>query len=455
PNQYEYMGAWQDMDIITEVIKVNGGDDVTVAVKLTRHGPIISDLRDNLQDVLAMRWTAQEPSRILQSVVLLNQAQNYDEFREALRYWDVPSQNVVYADTEGNIAYQTPSLIPIRKNGDGLIPVPGWTDEYEWEGWIPYEDLPHLFNPEWGYIVTANHAVVDEDYPYLLSFDWADGDRGQRITDMLTELIDSGHKLTAADMARIQFDSQSLMADDYLPLLDGLSSDDAQVQAALERLHGWDGQMRRDSVPATIFDVFYFYLVENMLVDDVGEANLITVHSRIFMHSMASQPDAPWWDNQETAEIETADTIIRQALEEAVAWLENDMGSDMNDWTWGHYHTVTFPSAPLGQSGIGLIEALVNAGPYPVDGGESTVNANGYDWGTSMAVDWHPSMRMIVDLSDWNLMQTVLPTGQSGHPTHPHYTDQVPLWQNGQYHSMSFTREAVETAAADHLVLQP
>ncbi|MCA9933711.1 MAG: penicillin acylase family protein [Ardenticatenaceae bacterium] len=455
PNQYEYMGEWQDMDVIEEVVKVNGGDDVTVEVKLTRHGPIISDLKDNVQDVLSMRWTAQEPSRILQSVMLLNEAQNYDEFREALRYWDVPSQNVVYADTEGNIAYQTPSLIPIRKNGDGLVPVPGWTDEYEWEGWIPYEDLPHLFNPEWGYIVTANHAVVDEDYPYLINLYWADGDRGQRITDMLTEVIDSGRKLTADDMARIQFDSQSLMAADYQPLFAGLSSNDSQVQAALERLRGWDLQLRRDSVPAAIFEIFYYKLVDNLLADNVGADNVSDVHSRVFMHDMAQQPGAIWWDDLNTSAKETQQDIILRSLSDAIDWLGENVGKDMNDWTWGTLHTATFPSAPLGQSGIGIIEAMVNGGPIPVDGGPSIVNATSYSWGDIAAVTGHPSMRMIVDLSDFDLMQTVIPTGESGHPFNAHYEDQMPLWQNGQYHPMWFTREAVETAVQDHLILQP
>jgi penicillin amidase len=455
PNQYEFMGEWRDMDIIQEVIKVNGGDDVTIEVKLTQHGPIISDLRDNVNDPLALKWTAQEPSRVLQSVILLNNAKNYDDFREALRYWDGPSQNFVYADTEGNIAYQTPGLIPIRKAGNGLVPVPGWTGEYEWEGWIPYEKLPHLLNPDWGYIVTANHAVVDEDYPYLINLYWADGDRGQRITDMITEVIDRGDKLTVDDMARIQFDSYSMLAQDYLPLFKGLSSEDADVQAAIERLRGWDGQLRRDSVPAALFEVFYYHLAQNMLADDVGADNVDRVHSRVFMHDMAAQPNAIWWDDVTTTEKETAETIILQSLADTTAWLTEKLGDNMNDWTWGSLHTATFVSAPLGQSGVGLIESLVNAGPIPVDGGPSIVNATSYSWSNIAAVTGHPSMRMIVDLSDWDNMKTVIPTGQSGHPTNPHYTDQMPLWQNGQHHPMWFTDEAVQAAAKDVLVLQP
>ena len=211
-HQYEFEGEWLDMEVIEEVIKVNGGEDIVLEVRTTHHGPIISDIRDDVNDVLALKWTQQEPSRILQSIVLLGQAQNYENFREALRYWDVPSQNVIYADREGNIAYQTPGLIPLRKNGRGEVPVPGWTGEYEWEGWLPYEELPALFNPEQGYIVTANHAVVDEDYPYFITRDWASGDRGQRINDLIAARVKSGEKISVKDLARIQFDSKSLPA---------------------------------------------------------------------------------------------------------------------------------------------------------------------------------------------------------------------------------------------------
>ncbi|MCZ7669290.1 MAG: penicillin acylase family protein [Chloroflexi bacterium] len=186
----------------------------------------------------------------MQSVILLNQAQNFDEFREALRYWDTPSQNVVYADTEGNIGYQAPSRIPIRANGSGLVPVPGWTDEYEWTGYIPCDELPTLYNPAQGFIVTANHAVVDEDYPYFINHDWADGDRGLRIETMIREKLAGGGKISAADIAAIQFDSKSLPAAAWVPLLTSLSSDDPQIQAALERaarlgLPGVAGQCAR------------------------------------------------------------------------------------------------------------------------------------------------------------------------------------------------------------------
>ncbi len=460
-NQYEFMGEWQDMEIIQEVIKVNGGEDVVIDVRTTHHGTIINDVPsvannlDTNSDLLSVRWTADEPSRVLEAVVLLDQAENYDDFREALRSWDVPSQNFVYADVEGNIAYQMPSLIPIRKNGNGLVPVPGWTGEYEWEGWVPYEELPALFNPESGYIVTANHAIVDEEYPNFLALNWANGDRGERITEMIETAVSNGDKISADDYAQIHFDSRSLPAASYVPLLDGLSSNDSQVQAALERLRGWDLQERRDSVPAALFEIFFLQLKSNVLADDVGEDNVGKVGSSIFFYGLADQPDAHWWDNVETTAVESREDIVLQSLADAIAWFEENREGDMNDWTWGSIHTATFVSNPLGLSGIGAIESLVNRGPFPADGGSSLVNAMAWSSSEPATITWHPSMRMIVDMSDLNASQTVMPTGQSGHPMHPHYDDQIELYLNGEYHPMLWDKAVVEGTAVDHLILQP
>ncbi|MCA9980611.1 MAG: penicillin acylase family protein, partial [Anaerolineales bacterium] len=197
PNQYEFQGEWRDMEIIEEVIKVSGGEDIVLPVRFTHHGPILSDEVDAGDQVLAFQWTSHQPSPLLQSVILLNRAQNFEEFVSALRYWDAAGQNIVYADVDGNIGYQATGVVPVRRNGDGTVPVPGWTGEYEWVGTIPYEEMPRLYNPPAGYIVTANNAVVDEDYPHFIDRDWADGDRAQRIETMVADLIAEKGQLTA------------------------------------------------------------------------------------------------------------------------------------------------------------------------------------------------------------------------------------------------------------------
>ncbi|MFO7680196.1 MAG: penicillin acylase family protein [Chloroflexota bacterium] len=455
-NQYEYMGEWEELETITEVIKVNGAEDLILPVRLTRHGPIINEAVDDLTDPLAIRWTAHEPSRILQSVILLNQAQTFAEFREALRYWDTPSQNVVYADIDGNIGYQTPSRIPIRANGDGRTPVPGWTGEHEWTGYVPFDELPTLYNPPKGFIVTANHAVVDEDYPHFIAYDWADGDRGLRIETMIQDRLANGGKISAADIAEIQFDSQSLPAAAWVPLLTDLASDDPQVQAALEQLRGWDLQERTDSVPAALFELFYLHLFNNVLADEIGADNVDAIAGRdIFMYTLAADPEAAWWDNINTPERETAVHIMHQSLADGISWLSENVGGEMDDWTWGKIHTITLADGVLGASGVAPLEAIFNRGPYPLAGGSDLVNANGWRRSEPAVVRSYPSMRMIVDMGDFENSQSVIPGGQSGHPTLSHYDDQMPLWLNGETHAMFWSREAVEAAAVDHLVLQP
>lgn len=454
-DQYEYLGEMHDLEIIEEVIKVNGAEDVVLPVRITRHGPIISDVLEETEDVLAVKWAAQEPSRILQSVFLLNQASSYEDFREAMRYWDTPSQNVIFADKEGNIAYQMPGLTPIRKNSIGFMPNPGWTGEFEWEGWIPFEELPALLNPDQGYIVTANHAIVDEEYPHYITRDWADGDRGQRIVNMLADIIASGQKLSVDDMAAIQFDSHSLLAETYVPLLANLPTDDPDVQEAINTLRSWDGQERRDSTAASIFEIFILELYPAILEDDIGADNVDAVRNNIFLHEIASDPASPLWDNGDTAVTETQSDILLQALNEAVLWLDDNVQGGANKGQWGTLHTATFVSAPVGQSGIADVEALVNRGPYAADGGRSLVNASGWSSSNPAAITGHPSMRMIVDMSDFDASQTVLPTGQSGHPGHPHYDDEIELWLNGETHPMWWSRAAVEENAVDVLTLRP
>lgn len=458
-SQYEFEGAWQEMEHIEERIVVNGAEDVILDVRQTAHGPIINDVIDSQSDALALRWTVQDANPIFQSIILLNEAEDYDDFREAARYFHAPAQNMLYADVDGNIAYQLPGRIPIRADGDGLTPVPGWTGEYEWQGNIPFEELPAMLNPEEGYIVTANNAVTGDDYPYLVSHYWAAGDRAQRIVEMLEEAIDSG-AIGPDEFARMQMDARSLLAESYVPLLQGLSSENARVQAALERLRGWDMQARAESVPAALFEIFTMHLSHAALADELGDAAEDYLSNsggsqRVFLHRLAQQPDARWWDNVDTPEEEGREEIILQALTDTVTWLEENVGDDVEDWTWGALHTATFVSDPLGQSGIGPLERLVNRGPYPVGGTTSAVNATSWNWDDVAAVGGHPSMRMIVDLGQLDDSRTVHPTGQSGHPFHPHYDDFIEMWLQGRYHPLWFSDEAVQEATQDSLRLLP
>jgi penicillin amidase len=461
PNQYEYQGQWLDMEIVREEIRVAGQDEpVVLHARITRHGPIINDVVGGPEEEwsfgwepLALSWTALQPGSLMRSVLMLDQASNWDEFREALRYWDVPGQNFVYADIEGNIGYQSPGRIPIRANGNGSMPVPGWSGDYDWVDTIPFDELPRAFNPPEGYIVTANHAVVGPDFPYFISMDWDPGYRARRIV----ALIEADPSLTVADMQAIQGDSSPVWAQDILPYVLGLPTPDAHLAQAQGLLRAWDGRAVRDSAGAALFEAFRLHLVRATFEDELGQ-NLLSRdfgNLMVALENLLPNPASPWFDNVDTPEVEDRDAILLQALGQAVEELTGSLGSDTSRWRWGDLHTATFVNQSLGQSGIAPIEAIFNRGPVEVDGTMATVNNTGYDPNEPYSVVSVPSYRQVVDLADFSRSVSMHTTGQSGHPFNPHYGDMIDSWRNIQYHPMLWARPQIEASAEAHLTLMP
>jgi len=461
PNQYEYQGQWLDMEIVREEIRVAGEEEpVVVNARLTRHGPIINDVVGGTEDdwafgwqPLALSWTALQPGTLMRSVLLLGKATNWEEFREALSYWDVPSQNFVYADVEGNIGYQAPGRIPIRASGNGSMPAPGWTGEYEWVDYVPFDELPRAFNPPEGYIVTANNAVVGSDFPYFLGMDWAPGYRARRIV----ELIVANSSLSLADMQVMHGDSSPVYAQDILPYLLALSNDEPRLAEALDLLRAWDGRAARDSAGAALFEAFRLHLTDLTFGDELGEQLLRRARSTagVALVALLADETSPWFDNVTTPRVETRDEVLLQALEEAVEELTETLGRNMNRWRWGDLHTATFENQSLGQSGIGVVEAIFNRGPVPVDGTIATVNNTSYSPNHPYGVTVVPSYRQIVDLGDFTRSVSMHTTGQSGHPYHRHYGDMIDPWRNIEYHPMLWERADVHADAEGVLVLEP
>jgi penicillin amidase len=449
------------MEIVREEIWVAGQEEsVIVDVRITHHGPIINDVGGGPEEEwsfgwqpLAFSWTALEPSSLMRSVVLLDKATNWEEFREALSYWDIASQNFVYADVEGNIGYQSPGRIPIRASGDGTMPVPGWTGEYEWVDTIPFGDLPRAFNPPEGYIVTANNAVVGSDYPYLITKDWDPGYRAQRIVD----LIEADPLISLTDVQVIQGDCMPLWTQDVLPYLQSLSTDEPRLNQALDLLRAWDGQAARESAAAALFEAFRLHLVDATFGDELGEQLLGEARGATMsaLSNLLPESDSPWFDDTTTPQVETRDEILLRALEGAVEDLTKSEGRNMAKWRWGDLHTATFENQSLGGCGIGLIEAMFNRGPFAVDGTIATVNNTGYDPDEPYAVTWVASYRQIIDLGDLARSVSMHTTGQSGHPFHRHYGDMIDPWRDVLHHPMLWVREAVEADAAGTLVLTP
>jgi len=479
PNQYEVDGKWVDFETRKETVAVVGGEPVEVTVRLTRHGPVISDAYGPLKDqgdpkdtefvpfkeragvdlpqqyVIALAWTALTPSTPFEAIWGFDKAQNWDEFRAAASNFHVPAQNLLYADVDGNIGYQMPGDVPIRKNGDGRFPVPGWNSEYDWTGYIPFEEQPYTFNPAEGYIVTANNRVPPRDYPYIVTSDWDYGFRANRIVEMIQN---APGKIDIAYIQKMHGDAYDASAAALVPALMQVKLSDSHVDEVRQLFDGWDYQATADSAPAALYAAFWTHLLADTFNDDLPERYWPTGGDQYFeitRHIVADNTNA-WWDDQSTADkVETRDDIFAKAIAEAVTEMEKTLGKDPSRWKWGDLHTATFRNGTLGESGISLIEDLFNRGPFPTGGGKSIVNATGWDTTEGYFVDWLPSMRMIVDLSNLNNSLTVHTTGQSGHAYSEHYADMAPLWASVQYYPMWWDQPSAIKDAEGHLVLKP
>ena len=472
PDQYEVNGEWVDMDIRTETIVVAGGENQEITVRSTRHGPVISGVYEPLEDfdlssddsstdyVIAFKWTGLDeglPS-VAQPVLGINQASNFDEFKEAALLFAVPSQNMIYADTDGNIGYVVPGNIPIRESGDGTLPVPGWTDDHEWTGFIPYDELPWLLNPESGYIVTANNAVISDEYPYLITKDWDYGYRARQIVDLLT----SNFGIPLDDHRKIQFDSYDLNAERILPYLgpaitsSGIDINDTG-RVAIDNLEAWDLQDFADRSGAAVWNATWSHLLAVTFQDELPESIWPEGNSRWFevVGTMLENPNDPFWDDVTTPERETRDDMLVAAFVAAIDELTDTSGSDASTWTWGALHEMTFINQSLGMSGIAVIEDRFNRGPYPASGSKGVVNAVGWSTVEGFEVNWLPSMRMLVDLEDFSNSLAIHTTGQSGHVDNEHYDDMIPLWLNGENIPFLWERADVRADAQATLNLTP
>lgn len=487
PLQYEWNGEWRDMTVRTEEIRFGDGEpSLTLNVRVTHLGPIINDyqLEDDgtvseyTDKPLALRWTSYEPSTLLKAILGLNRARNWEDFREAARYWDTAAQNMIYADIEGNIGYQTPGHVPIRAAGHtGILPVDGSTDQYEWKGYVPFENLPSVYNPARGYIATANQALVPEEYyaqlaetladdygadsHYTFGYYWAFGYRGQRIVEML----EANDQHDFESFRAIQGDNKLIFAEEIAPTLKAMTFDDTSLNEIRDWMLDWDYQLHMDSPQAALFMAFWERFAHAIYDDQAGfevSASGINMWATI---KLLEEPDNAWWDDANTADVtETPQILAEQALRAAYDELVKAQGSDRTKWAWGKMHTSTFESNPLGLSGIGPIENIVNRGPVMTSGGTDVVNATSWEGGymddeTGWQPDYRvravPSMRMIVDMSDLGKSMIVHTTGQSGHPFSPNYGDMIESWRMIAYHPMLWTREQVQDNLASTLVLTP
>lgn len=446
PSRYLFRGRWLPVRVRVEEIRVRGRAAERWVVRSTHHGPILNGAVEGLRQVVALRWTALSPTTVAEGLLRVNRARNWREFRDALRFFHVPSQNFVYADREGNIGYQLPGRIPVRASGDGTVPVSGWTGQAEWVGWVPYEELPSLFNPSQGWIATANNRIVPSGFPRQLGTEWSEGLRARRIVDVLT----GWPRFTLEDLQTLQFDHVSLAARRVAPILARLQVADPGVQALQDELRGWDGRLSEGSRAAAVFEAFWVRAVEHLCRARLGEDLWKQYASRpfamaAFLH-LWDRPQDPWWGP------EGRDRAVAVILQRAVRELETRLGPDRTRWTWGALHRVTFAHA---LHSVPLLGRWLSVGPLPLPGDGWTVNQAAYSLLNPFDVVVVASMRMVVDLNDFDRSVAVHTTGQSGLPGHPHRADLVQLWRTGQYHPLLWSHQAVERHARARLTLHP
>ena len=378
----------------------------------------------------------------------------------------MPSQNIVFATTDGHIGYQAPGRIPVRANiaggpvpSDGTWPRPGWDSRYEWQGFVDPATMPRALDPVEGYIVTANQAVTPAGVGPFLTDDWDYGYRAQRIRELLGSATSDG-KVGVEDMAEIQSDQHSPYADVLVPVLLSLDIDDPFYDDGQELLRTWDRVQSVDSAAAAYFAAVWADILAAAFADDLPDGYGPSGGSRWLevVRRLVDEPASPWWDDKSTpGVVEGRDEVLTRAMVAARRELTAALGREATDWRWGQLHPAAPEHPVLGGSSLpGLIRNLVNPDPVAVGGGSSIVNATAWDASSgSFAVTAAPSMRMVVDLGDLDASTWVTLTGASGHPASVHYADQLGPWSRGETFPWPFTQAATEADARDRLTFTP
>lgn len=475
---FEYNGQWERATVLEETIYVRRGQPHVEQVILTRHGPLISGLIANVDDVhaqlathnlqLSLRWVGHEPGQITRSILKLNEATDWEEFCAALADWSAPAQNVTYADGRGNIGYLLAGKAPRRDQNLGLLPAPGWHDGHEWGGYIPPEELPRLYNPPSGRIVTANNKLVGDDYPHFLGVEFDPGWRAARIEEMLVEK----DRYTLRDMEEMQLDTMSKYAQALTPWLTLINSEEPFEKTALGALRKWNFRMDADGHAPTVFHYLLLQLLTMVFGDKLGAAQngyfaksvtpLFLVHG-FFLRAQSrllellDQVEHSTWyaERREGGESRprTREELLQEALSAAIRQLRQHTGDSTRLWSWGKVHQLRYVH-PLGS--VRLLRNLFNRGPFPVGGDAHSPNVTRHAPQLPLGlVQVAAGYRQIYEVGVWDRAQTVTSVGQSGHPFSPHYDDQIILWREGVYHAMPWSEEVVRQATAFRMILHP
>ena len=424
PTQYRFRDSWRKFTIEHQTIPVRGAGQQNVELKYTLHGPVIYD-NPARHRAYSLRWVGSDAGGAGYLPALqLARAQNWQQFRSATESYKIPSENLVYADRQGNIGWIAAGQAPIRKNWSGLFPVPGSSGAYEWSGFLPIAENPSAFNPQRHFIATANHNILPPGYPHQLSYAWAPSTRYRRIVEMLT----SGKKFDISSFEQMQQDVVSLPARDFLTVLRTWHPPASTPPAAARaKLLAWNGVVSMDSKPALLYEIWIEHIHQTLLPAGIASTRLAPA---VLIDQLKTNP--------------RRSEILSQTLDTSLALLRQRLGPDESNWTWGNLHKAYFRS-PLHDSALNL--------PAPSRPGDGyTVNATG---GPDYSQTHGASYREIIDLADWDRSVTTNTPGESNVPGSPHYGDLLAPWAAGQYHPLPYSRRAVEAAAEQRLLLVP
>jgi len=469
PEEYWHQGSWKKMEVSEEYISVKGRSTPELfKVRSTLHGPVANAINPAAQsDTLAVsfRWTGFETTDEMLSTYRLNRAKSWEEFLQAVRHFKVPNQNIIYADVKGNIGYYSSGLVPIRRDGKGYLPYRGWEDAGDWIGMIPFEQMPHAYNPPQNFVATANNLSVGKNYPYYISNAWEPESRIERITDLLA--FDERHSVKT--FQQMQNDVVSTHARRLLPklltLLDEAVGRDSTQQTVLNEneknaqilLSAWDGSETPESVPAALFQVWSQEFLLATIKDELGDTlfNAYAAWSSLAIRAaeyLAQHPESTWFDDRRTANLETAPDITLSSFRRMLQYFREHLGEIIGDWEWGKIHQVVLEHA-LGKQPP--LNHVFNAEPFPAGGSADTINKGEYQITAPYPVAAGPSVRLIVDLAHPETSWSIIPGGQSGQPFSPHYKDQIELWRQGQYRQVELRRDLIAARSKSTLILRP
>lgn len=439
PDEYLVNGKWQKADIYDDVIHVKGAPDEHFRLMVTRHGPVV---KQDAQKAYAMKWTALQPGGLGNSYNWLGKASSWKEFKAVMRQVWGPAQNAVYADVDGNIGYVMAARVPIRKKGHGEVPVPGDTDDYEWTGYIPFEQLPQVFNPPSGLIVTANARVVGPDYKPYLTDHWEEPYRTARIFDLLHDK----HDLRPEDMLKVETDAYSFphafIAEQLVAAAKTAPPKDARAQKLIAQAKDWNGIADSNSPVVSFLDATMYNTLDRILKPHLGDdPRLYRWRKLAFLQRILTDRPGKWLPSG----YKSYDEVLTASADEAVGWLERKtVSKDPDDWAWRKFNHLDLMH-PIGREG--LLKKLLSRTDQPQNGTEYSPRAASRTHG--------PSERFVANLADWDNSILLIPAGQSGQPGSEHYTDQFSYWFEGKPIYEPFTDAAEAKWKRHTLTFQP